>query len=207
MRIFINFSPVAEASVNRTILTMGSLTKDCLSEHDRQVLESILNPSQIGGEEYLLQEEETHLGDPQDAEQENDSRVKESQRVEIEAIALANSGKHTEALELLGKSIEIAPQRPAPWNNRAQVYCLLGKEHALQDIEEALKLSNRSGRTGCRALCQRGVLKRKNNDIDGARQDFELAAQLGSKFARTQLIELNPFAALCNQMLREVMKL
>uniref|UniRef100_A0A182PZE3 Tetratricopeptide repeat protein 36 n=1 Tax=Anopheles farauti TaxID=69004 RepID=A0A182PZE3_9DIPT len=122
---------------------MSSLTKDCLSEHDRQVLESILNPSQIGGEEYLLQEEEKHLDDPQEA---------------------------------------------------------------LADIEQALRLSNNAGRTGCRALCQRGILKRKNNDIDGAREDFEIAAKLGSKFARTQLIELNPFAALCNQMLREVMR-
>uniref|UniRef100_A0A182NDC4 TPR_REGION domain-containing protein n=1 Tax=Anopheles dirus TaxID=7168 RepID=A0A182NDC4_9DIPT len=187
---------------------MSSLTKDCLSEHDRQVLESILNPSQIGGEEYLLQEEEKHLEDPQDANAESDPRVKESQRMEIEAIALASEGKLTEALTLLGKSIETAPERPAPWNNRAQVNILLGKEDEAQnDIEEALKLSNKSGRTGCRALCQRGILKRKNNDVDGAREDFEIAAKLGSKFARTQLIELNPFAALCNQMLREVMKI
>uniref|UniRef100_A0A182MUH9 Tetratricopeptide repeat protein 36 n=1 Tax=Anopheles culicifacies TaxID=139723 RepID=A0A182MUH9_9DIPT len=78
---------------------------------------------------------------------------------------------------------------------------------ALKDIDQALKLSNHTGRTGCRALCQRGILKRKNNDIDGAREDFDMAAKLGSKFARTQLIELNPFAALCNQMLREVMKM
>ncbi|XP_050080959.1 tetratricopeptide repeat protein 36 homolog [Anopheles maculipalpis] len=187
---------------------MSTLTKDCLSEHDRQVLESILNPSQIGGEEYLLQEEEKHLDDPQDVNAANDPRVKESQRMELEAIALASEGKLPDALELLSKSIEAAPERPAPWNNRAQVYILLGKEEeALKDIEQALALSNNAGRTGCRALCQRGILKRKNNNIDGAREDFEVAAKLGSKFARTQLIELNPFAALCNQMLREVMKM
>ncbi|XP_053676787.1 tetratricopeptide repeat protein 36 homolog [Anopheles nili] len=186
---------------------MSSLTKDCLSERDRQVLESILNPSQIGGEEYLLQEEEKHLEDVQDVNGADDPRIKESIRQEIEAITLAGNGNFTEALDLLGKSIESAPERPAPWNNRAQVYRLLGKENdALLDIEKALELSNQSGRTGCRALCQRGIMKRKNDDIDGARQDFEAAAKLGSKFARTQLIELNPFAALCNQMLREVMK-
>uniref|UniRef100_A0A8W7NZV4 Tetratricopeptide repeat protein 36 n=1 Tax=Anopheles coluzzii TaxID=1518534 RepID=A0A8W7NZV4_ANOCL len=187
---------------------MNPLTKDCLSEHDRQVLESILNPSQIGGEEYLLQEEEKHLDDPQDANASSDPRVSDSQRLELEAIGLAGQGKLSEALELLSKSIETAPERPAPWNNRAQVYILLGKEEeALSDIDQALKLSNQTGRTGCRALCQRGILKRKNNDVDGARADFEVAAKLGSKFARTQLIELNPFAALCNQMLREVMKM
>ncbi|XP_035785397.1 tetratricopeptide repeat protein 36 homolog [Anopheles albimanus] len=187
---------------------MSRLTKEDLSERDRQVLESIFNPSQIGGEEYLLQEEEKHLTDPQDADEVDDPRVKESQRLEIEAIALTNSSKLREALEMLGNSIEKAPHRPAPWNNRAQVYCLLGQEKdALKDIERALELSERTGRTGCRALCQRGILRRKDGDVDGAREDFEAAARLGSHFARTQLIELNPYAALCNQMLREVTKL
>ncbi|XP_049539558.1 tetratricopeptide repeat protein 36 homolog isoform X2 [Anopheles darlingi] len=186
---------------------MNRLKKEDLSERDRQVLESIFNPSQIGGEEYLLQDEEKHLTDPQDADDVDDPRVKESQRLEIEAIALTNAGKLNEALEILGKSIETAPHRPAPWNNRAQVHCLLGQEiDALKDVERALELSEGNGRTGCRALCQRGILKRKNADTDGAREDFEAAARLGSHFARTQLIELNPYAALCNQMLREVTK-
>lgn len=39
--------------------------------------------------------------------------------------------------------------------------------------------------------------------MDEARQDFEEAAQMGSKFAKQQLVEINPFAALCNQMLRQ----
>lgn len=40
---------------------------------------------------------------------------------------------------------------------------------------------------------------------DGAREDFQAAANLGSEFAKQMLIALNPYAALCNQMLREVM--
>lgn len=39
--------------------------------------------------------------------------------------------------------------------------------------------------------------------VDDARRDFEEAAKMGSKFAKTQLVEINPFAALCNQMLRQ----
>ncbi|XP_049539561.1 tetratricopeptide repeat protein 36 isoform X4 [Anopheles darlingi] len=121
---------------------MNRLKKEDLSERDRQVLESIFNPSQIGGEEYLLQDEEKHLTDPQDADDVDDPRVKESQRLEIEAIALTIAGKLSEALEMLGKSIETAPHRPAPWNNRAQVHCLLGQEiNALKDVERALELS------------------------------------------------------------------
>ncbi|XP_049539560.1 tetratricopeptide repeat protein 36 isoform X3 [Anopheles darlingi] len=144
---------------------MNRLKKEDLSERDRQVLESIFNPSQIGGEEYLLQDEEKHLTDPQDADDVDDPRVKESQRLEIEAIALTIAGKLSEALEMLGKSIETAPHRPAPWNNRAQVHCLLGQEiNALKDVERALELSEGSGRTGCRALCQRGILRRGSAD-------------------------------------------
>lgn len=74
---------------------------------------------------------------------------------------------------------------------------------ALADLEHALRLSNSGGRSGCKALCQRGLLRRKVKNVDGAKEDFSAAARLGSKFARNQLVELNPYAALCNQMLRE----
>jgi len=54
-------------------------------------------------------------------------------------------------------------------------------------LENALRLSNNSGRTGCRAFCQRGILRRKNKDDTGAKDDFEKAAKLGSQFARNQV--------------------
>lgn len=58
----------------------------------------------------------------------------------------------------------------------------------MEDLNKALRLSNSSGRTGCRALCQRGVLKRLKHDNEGAKLDFEQAAQLGSQFAKSQVI-------------------
>lgn len=73
----------------------------------------------------------------------------------------------------------------------------------MSDLEQAINLSNASGRAGCKALCQRGLLRRKAANVDGAKEDFSAAAKLGSKFARNQLVEMNPYAALCNQMLRE----
>ena len=39
---------------------------------------------------------------------------------------------------------------------------------------------------------------------DLARSDFESAAQLGSKFAKSSLASMNPYAAMCNQMLKNV---
>lgn len=51
---------------------------------------------------------------------------------------------------------------------------------------------------------QRGLLRRLAGQDDDAREDFEKAAELGSEFARQQAVALNPYAALCNKMLSEV---
>lgn len=37
-----------------------------------------------------------------------------------------------------------------------------------------------------------------------AKQDFEAASQLGSAFAKSALASMNPYAAMCNQMLKNV---
>ena len=76
---------------------------------------------------------------------------------------------------------------------------------ATRDLDEAVVRSAGTGRTGCQALCQRGIIHRKEGRQDLAKMDFEAAAKLGSHFAKLQLVELNPYAALCNQMLHDVM--
>lgn len=43
------------------------------------------------------------------------------------------------------------------------------------------------------------------NEIDEARDDFNKSAKLGSQFAKQQLVELNPYAQLCNQMVTKVL--
>ena len=42
-------------------------------------------------------------------------------------------------------------------------------------------------------------------DDEGALEDFKCAAHLGNDFAKQMLVALNPYAALCNQMLSKVM--
>jgi hypothetical protein len=77
----------------------------------------------------------------------------------------------------------------------------------LKDLEEALKLCGDDyPATKCRAFCQRGLIRRKFGEDEEAKDDFNESAKLGSKFARQQLIEMNPYSQLCNQMLSEVMK-
>lgn len=57
----------------------------------------------------------------------------------------------------------------------------------MSDLNEAIRLSAGVGRTGCRALCQRGLLWRRSDAIEAAKADFARAARLGSKFARSQV--------------------
>ncbi|XP_054458502.1 tetratricopeptide repeat protein 36 isoform X2 [Anoplopoma fimbria] len=75
---------------------------------------------------------------------------------------------------------------------------------ALGDLDRAISLSGGARRTACQALVQRGLLHRLECRGDEARADFEKAAALGSEFARQQAVALNPYAALCNKMLSEV---
>lgn len=77
---------------------------------------------------------------------------------------------------------------------------------AVEDLSRAIELANDTHPlTKCRALCQRGIIKRKLNDTESARDDFNEAAKLGSKFARQQLVDLNPYAQLCNQMVKQLL--
>ena len=39
-----------------------------------------------------------------------------------------------------------------------------------------------------------------------ALRDFRAAAALGSAFAKQQVVAMNPYAAMCNQMMSEVIK-
>lgn len=75
---------------------------------------------------------------------------------------------------------------------------------ALEDLDRAVALSGGRGRTARQSLVQRGLLRRLSDQEADARADFEKAAALGSEFARKQAVILNPYAALCNKMLSEV---
>lgn len=76
---------------------------------------------------------------------------------------------------------------------------------AVEDLTKAIELSKDTHLlTKCRAYCQRGIIKRKLNDNESARDDFNEAAKLGSKFARQQLVDINPYAQLCNQMVKQL---
>ena len=76
---------------------------------------------------------------------------------------------------------------------------------ALNDLNRAVELSaGRANNVESNALCQRALLHRLEGREQDAFDDFERAAKLGHQFAKAQLVKLNPYAALCNQMLGEM---
>ncbi|XP_026468694.1 tetratricopeptide repeat protein 36 [Ctenocephalides felis] len=173
-----------------------------LSENDRAVLNSIFNPSQPLGENAFEEDIPELLEDQEDPQTPflNDARA-----LEAEAVRLAEAGDLAAALTVVDRAIDLLPGRPSGYNNRAQVHRLAGRDQdALSDLTMAVNLSSGKGRSGVQALCQRGLLYRKTGEDDLAREDFNKAASLGSTFAKNQLVEMNPYAALCNQMLGEV---
>ncbi|XP_030371990.1 tetratricopeptide repeat protein 36 homolog [Scaptodrosophila lebanonensis] len=173
-----------------------------LSAHDRQVLDSIFNPLELTSTcgDVSVPADVTELVDVEPQTE----ATKASRELELEAVYLTEQGQLEQALKKFDDALELAPNRASVLNNRAQALRLVKRdEDALSDLNQAIELANEQLKTKCHAHCQRGILYRKLDNLEAARKDFEVAAQLGSKFAREQLVEINPFAALCNQMLRQ----
>ncbi|KAG7217641.1 hypothetical protein INR49_021329 [Caranx melampygus] len=172
------------------------------SAHDRAVLQAIFNPTTPFGDIPGLNQEEELIDDDSGFDTELLKQVKE---LEMRGVSAAEAGDLQAALQLFSQAIQILPQRASAYNNRAQALRLQGDTAgALKDLDQAVSLSRGCGRTACQALVQRGLLRRLACQDDGAREDFEKAAALGSEFARQQAVVLNPYAALCNKMLSEV---
>ncbi|KAM9654238.1 tetratricopeptide repeat protein 36 isoform 1-T1 [Morphnus guianensis] len=122
-----------------------------------------------------------------------------------------------QALRLRGdvageQSAAAAGSRAAPWYLRAATWYLRPTltplspwAGALQDLDVAIRLSRGCGHAACQSFVQRGLIHQLQARQEDARRDFERAARLGSAFARRQLVLLNPYSALCNQMLCEML--
>ncbi|XP_045448387.1 tetratricopeptide repeat protein 36 [Melitaea cinxia] len=172
-----------------------------LSERDRAVLRSIFDPTATIGDV-------ADDGDSFEEDQDTTDTDKKSKELCLQGVQLAEANQLDEALEYLNRAIEVAPERAPGYNDRAQLFRLMKRDDdAMKDLDYVLKLTDgKKTRARALALCQRGVLLRKRGDDDNARAAFAEAAKLGSGFAKKQVVELNPYAALCNQMLSQVMR-
>ncbi|XP_054651284.1 tetratricopeptide repeat protein 36 [Dunckerocampus dactyliophorus] len=172
------------------------------SAHDRAVLQAIFSPTTPFGDVPGLNQEQDLRDDDSSFDADSLRQVKD---LEERGVLAAETGDLQEALRMFCRAIRVLPQRASAYNNRAQVLRLQGNTAgALEDLDSAISLSGGRGRTACQALVQRGLLRRLARQDDEARADFQKAAALGSEFARQQAVMLNPYAALCNKMLSEV---
>ncbi|XP_066246725.1 tetratricopeptide repeat protein 36 homolog [Euwallacea similis] len=170
-----------------------------LSAHDKAVLETVFNPNLPLGDFVANWE-------PEDEEDETPD-ILWSKQMELNAIETAEKGNLQEGLDVLNRAIQITHDRPSLYNNRAYIFQFLRQfQDAFNDLTTAIDLcTEKHKKTLCQAYCQRAILHKRADRKELAKADFEKAAELGSKFAKSQLVELNPYAALCNQMLRQVM--
>ncbi|XP_040472189.1 tetratricopeptide repeat protein 36 [Falco naumanni] len=173
--------------------------------NDRAVLHTIFNPSTPFGDIPGLDEEEE-----EDAQDEGEGFAQELleqvRDLELQGVSAAESGDVSMALERFSEAIHLLPERASGYNNRAQALRLRGDvAGALRDLDTAIRLSRGRGRAACQSFVQRGLIRQLHAQDEDARQDFERAARLGSTFARRQLVLLNPYSALCNQMLCEML--
>ncbi|NXB78806.1 TTC36 protein, partial [Donacobius atricapilla] len=197
------------------------------TENDRAVLQTIFNPSTPFGDIPGLDEEEEDVQD--EAEAFPLELLDQARELELQGVSAAESGDVSTALERFSEAIRLLPERASGYNNRAQALRLRGDvageqrrcgcspgtlspyqrlpslPGALQDLDAAIRLSRGCGRAACQSFVQRGLIHRLQARDELARRDFERAARLGSAFARRQLVLLNPYSALCNQMLCEML--
>jgi len=168
------------------------------TENDRKVLNSILNPNLPLGEGVFDPEAEN-------TEAETEDTPEDLKILEREGMKAAEEGNVEHAIDMFTKAITKYPKVSSCYNNRAQALRLAGRiDDALEDLNKAITVSEGKGKAAANAFCQRGILYRKNGQDDDALKDFNAAAALGSGFAKSMLVEMNPYAAMCNAMLRNV---
>eukprot|EP00794_Sanderia_malayensis_P015252 gene15251-16826_t len=169
--------------------------------NDEIVLNVIFNPNlplteNCKDQENVEKQHEDRQIDPQILNQ-----VKE---LEIEGVKEAEAGNLEKSLQIFNNAINLAPSYAATFNNRAQLHRMKGDvSSAKEDLERAIELSNGHGKTAAQALTQRALLRKTEGDDEGSLEDFKKAAHLGNAFAKSQVVKMNPYAAMCNQMLSQ----
>lgn len=186
---------------NKSVSQKSPSLTEMATKHDRAVLNSLFNPLLPLGEFVYDEAINSELKDEEIITPE----IEEAKELELEGVKTAEAGQIKKAIHIFTKAINIAPNRASSFNNRAQAYRLDGNiQSALEDLNNAINLSQGKGKAGCQAYCQRALIHRLQGNDESARKDFEISAKLGSEFAKSQLVQMNPYAALCNQMLNKM---
>ncbi|GAU97752.1 hypothetical protein RvY_08992 [Ramazzottius varieornatus] len=136
--------------------------------------------------------------------------VRAAVELELRGVRAAQNGALDEAVGLFTEAIRqvnsnASARAASAYNNRAQAKQLKGdSEGAMEDLDKAIELSDGQGVVASQAFCQRANLHKFFDREKEALADYTKAAALGNVFAKKALVEMNPMAALCNKMLKQI---
>lgn len=139
--------------------------------------------------------------------------------MEIEAIKVAEStdpptsSSLLSALNLIEDAIKIdritegtisSLQAASLLNNKAQLLRLLGRDSEALECLDLVLSSSAARKVVRQSSAQRAWLHFRSGDNEAAFKDFECAAKLGCLESKRMAVRCNPYAAMCNQMLQEI---
>ncbi|KAI9219947.1 hypothetical protein BC828DRAFT_384762 [Blastocladiella britannica] len=194
---------------------MDSAASTAISGRDSQVLDLIFGPAT--GNPQKAQPADGAAGQSQSAaalaslDPATASRVRS---LEAEGIQLAESDDASDpsaAIARFTEALSLCPESATLHNNRAQAYRMQGDlERALADLDDAVRYASNGGSSADlgvlrNAYTQRAVVLKGLGRQDESVRDWERAAQLGSDVAKTMAVAENPFAQMCNAIMKEVM--
>eukprot|EP01135_Chromosphaera_perkinsii_P008150 Nk52_evm1s1149 gene=Nk52_evmTU1s1149 len=183
-------------------------SEEMAQAHDEAILDCIFNPNMPYDPAAVLERRKKQKdgeagggGKKEPTEEEI-----EMKKMEFEGIKLAETGKFQEAIQCFDELLEKHPSYASGYNNRAQTFQLCERvEDALKDLEKAIEYGQNDNFVLRNAYTQRAMIEKLRGDDDAAKSDFEKAAELGGELAKMELVKMNPYAAMCNQMMSEVM--
>ncbi len=98
------------------------------------------------------------------------------------AEVMHGKGEHEKALVLLNKAVELVPEGQVSYYNRGIVLKALNKnQEAVADFNKAISMGLEPEREK-RAYFERGMLKTRASDFEGARRDFEKAIEIDPNY-------------------------
>ncbi|KAI9591964.1 hypothetical protein BDF19DRAFT_453183 [Syncephalis fuscata] len=188
---------------------------EIISQHDKQVLDLIFNssneltldallPPASNSNEQVSTEDVAVPAPKQHAIPEEE--LAKLKAMEIEGVRLAEADNYPGAIERLTEVVTLCPRYASVYNNRAQVYRLVGDmDRALEDLNLAIEHANNDATVLRQAYTQRGIIHKARGDTDAAFRDFERGGRHGSAIAKEAAVHENPYAKMCNAIVMEAM--
>uniref|UniRef100_A0A183C2X6 TPR_REGION domain-containing protein n=1 Tax=Globodera pallida TaxID=36090 RepID=A0A183C2X6_GLOPA len=171
------------------------------SKRDKNVVNLILNPTLPFGIEQREEANECKSDDEEKCSKLPNYR--QSEALSLEGVNLAEKGNFENAMEKFDEAIKVRVFLKNLGLHLNKIG-LSRKCVALQQQSPIVSVAFQNSRSSSRSRESFGIVWGKGPNR-GPIVDFEQAAKLGSKFAKNQLIAMNPYAAMCNKMLSEMM--